>query len=109
MNLIILAFFYIKITKRGNFYGRKNVLKQFSIGVLWSNNKDKEYLWVDKIQHMRNSIHIFNYQDIGTNKEFFEDLEIYYDFVDNILAHFPPVEEYMNTYPEGYKINVWFE
>ena len=60
-------------------------LKNFSLGILWDDTYSKEYIWVDKIQHMRNAIHIFNYRDIGDVKEFMNDIETYYDFVNNIL------------------------
>lgn len=86
-----------------------NDLKDFSIGILWDDTSDKEYMWVDKVQHMRNSIHIFNYKDIGNNEEFMNDIEIYYDFVNNILNHFPPVEDFLDYYPAGYEVNVYFD
>lgn len=84
-------------------------LKKFSIGKLWDNTNDLEYIWVDKIQHMRNAIHAFNYKDIGTPKDFTEDLEKYYDFVENIYYRLPPIEDYIEKYPEGYKINLYLE
>ena len=84
-------------------------LKEFSNGKLWDDKSSKEYIWVDKIQSMRNSIHIFNYRDIGSNQEFMNDLEEYYSFVDNILSHFPPVEDSLGFYPEGYVNNIYFE
>lgn len=84
-------------------------LKIFSIGKLWDNANDLEYIWVDKIQQMRNAIHAFNYKDIGTPKDFIEDLEKYYDFVENIYYTLPPIEDYIQKYPEGYKINLYFE
>lgn len=84
-------------------------LKRFSIGILWEDIQDKEYIWVEKIQYMRNAIHIFNYRDIGDNNEFMNDLETYYDFVDNIISHFPPIEDYLECYPQGYVMNVYFD
>lgn len=82
-------------------------LKQYSVGKLWKDKRDKEYIWVEKIQNMRNAIHIFNYKDIGDSKEFMNDIKMYYDFVDNILSHFPPVEDYLEFYPAGYEMNVY--
>ena len=94
------------VSKKGKMLEPENMqfeqLKTFSIGILWDNISDKEYIWVDKIQNTRNSIHIFKYRDIGNTEEFINDIEQYYDFVTNILKHFPPVEEYLSTYPAGY-------
>ena len=102
-----------KINKKGNIIKLENMsfedLKNFSIGILWDNDKDKEYIWIDKIQHMRNSIHILQYRDIGNNKEFINDIEEYYNFVDHILNYLPPVEEQLKFYPEGYEINLYFD
>ena len=35
-------------------------LKNFSKGILWDDDKDPLYVWVDKIQHYRNAVHAFN-------------------------------------------------
>ena len=77
-------------------------LKNFSIGILWEDRQDKEYLWVDKVQHYRNAIHSFKWREIGTPAEFIDDVSIFCDFVDNILNHFPPIEDYIDVYPAGY-------
>ena len=77
-------------------------LKNFSIGILWEDRQDKEYLWVDKVQHYRNAIHSFKWREIGTPAEFIDDVSIFCDFVDNILNHFPPIEDYVDVYPAGY-------
>lgn len=84
-------------------------LKTFSIGILWDDDKDKEYLWVDKIQSMRNSIHILQYRDIGNAKDFQKDIEEYYNFVQHILYCLPPVEDGLEFFPEGYETNVFFD
>ena len=77
-------------------------LKSFSIGILWDNQQDKEYLWVEKVQHQRNAIHSFKWREIGTVAEFLADISTFCDFVDNILNHFPPIEDYIEAYPVGY-------
>lgn len=77
-------------------------LKNFSIGKLWDDRQDKEYLWVEKVQHYRNAIHSFKWREIGTPAAFIDDVLIFCDFVDNILSHFPPIEDYIDVYPAGY-------
>ena len=83
-------------------------LKAFSVGILWDSQQDKEYLWVDKVQHQRNAIHSFKWREIGTAAEFLADISSFCDFVDNILNHFPPIEDYIDTYPAGYIPNPYF-
>lgn len=77
-------------------------LKNFSIGKLWDNAKSEEHIWVDSIQDKRNAIHSFKYRDIGTPWDFLLDIDHLYEFVDNIISHLPPIEEYIETYPAGY-------
>ena len=77
-------------------------LKKFSIGKLWKNEKAEEYIWVDTIQNKRNAIHSFRYRDIGTPWDFLVDINHLYDFVDNVLSHLPPIEDYIESYPVGY-------
>lgn len=84
-------------------------LKNFSTGILWDDDKSSDYLWVDSIQHKRNAIHSFTYKDIGTPADFLLDVDRLCEFVDMILNHLPPVEEYIECYPTGYVLNVYFE
>lgn len=77
-------------------------LKNFSIGILFENNQDALYLWIDKIQHYRNAVHAFNYRDIGTTAEFITDMGEYNEYVDKILNKVPSVEDYIECYPAGY-------
>ena len=84
-------------------------LKNFSTGILWDDDKSSEYLWVDSIQHKRNAIHSFTYKDIGTPADFLLDVDQLCEFVDMILNHLPPVEDYIECYPAGYVLNVYFE
>lgn len=84
-------------------------LKNFSIGILFENNQDALYLWIDKIQHYRNAVHAFNYRDIGTTAEFITDMGEYNEYVDKILNRVPSVEDYIECYPAGYISNVYFE
>ncbi len=84
-------------------------LKKFSTGILWDDEKSKDYLWVDSIQKKRNAIHSFIYKDIGTPLDFLLDVDYLCEFVDMILNHLPPVEDYIECYPAGYVLNVYFE
>lgn len=77
-------------------------LKKFSTGKLWSNKTSKEYLWVGAVQHKRNAIHSFKYRDVGTAQDFLDDIDHLYDFVDSIIFHLPPLEECIESYPDGY-------
>lgn len=84
-------------------------LKEFSVGKLWDDTTSTEYIWVDSVQYKRNAIHSFKYRDIGTPQEFLNDVDYLYEFVDNIISHMPPIEDYVETYPVGYVFNVYFE
>ena len=84
-------------------------LKNFSTGILWDDDKSSDYLWVDSIQHKRNAIHSFTYKELGTPADFLLDVDRLCEFVDMILNHLPPVEEYIECYPAGYALNVYFE
>ena len=84
-------------------------LKKFSTGILWDDEKSKDYLWVDSIQKKRNAIHSFTYKDIGTPLDFLLDVDYLCEFVDMILNHLPPVEDCIECYPAGYVLNVYFE
>ena len=84
-------------------------LKKFSTGILWDDENSKDYLWVDSIQKKRNAIHSFTYKDIGSPLDFLLDVDYLCEFVDMILNHLPPVEDYIECYPAGYVLNVYFE
>ena len=84
-------------------------LKDFSTGKLWDDETSDDYVWVDSVQHKRNAIHSFRYRNIGTPQDFLDDVEYFYEFVDNVLSHLPPIEDYIETYPTGYKWNIYFE
>ncbi|SHJ36436.1 hypothetical protein [Parasporobacterium paucivorans] len=84
-------------------------LKDFSSGKLWNDENSPEYAWVNSVQHKRNAIHSFRYRDIGTPLEFLDDIDHLYDFVDNVLSHFPPLEDYIESYPAGYVMNPYFD
>lgn len=77
-------------------------LKNFSVGILWENKLDPVYQWVDKIQHLRNSIHAFNYRDIGTSIDFLNNIYLLFNFVDALVMRLPPIEDYMDYYPYRY-------
>ena len=80
-------------------------LKEFSNGKLWDDVNSTEYSWVDSVQQKRNAIHSFRYRDIGTPLEFMDDIDHLYSFVDNVLSHFPPLEDCIEAYPAGYVMN----
>ena len=84
-------------------------LKTFSTGILWDDENSDDYKWVDSVQKKRNAIHSFTYKDIGTPLDFLHDVCYLCKFVDMILNHLPPVEEYIECYPEGYVLNVYYE
>ena len=88
-------------------------LKKFSTGKLWRNRKSKEYRWVKSVQYKRNAIHSFEYRNIGSPWDFLCDVDSLYHFVDNIISHLPPIEDYIESYPAGYVFdeldskNIW--
>lgn len=84
-------------------------LKNFSKGILFDDEQDSLYQWVDKIQHYRNAVHAFNYRDIGSSVDFLLDMNEYYIYVDKILRRIPNVEDYVESYPSGYVTNVYFD
>ena len=84
-------------------------LKNFSTGKLWDDNTSFDYKWVDSVQSKRNAIHSFQYKEIGTPQEFLDDIDHLYDFVDNVLLHFPPIEDCIETYPAWYVMNPYFD
>ena len=51
-------------------------LKKFSNGRLWHDNATRDYKFVDEIQHRRNSIHAFEFKNIGIPKDFLKDIEL---------------------------------
>ena len=77
-------------------------LKKYSKGILWYDDNDPFYLWVDKIQHYRNAIHSFRYRDIGTAADFINDMDSLCDFVEMIRNRLPSIEDYFDVYPSGY-------
>jgi len=77
-------------------------LKQYSRGILYQKNDSWEQ-WVDSVQKKRNAIHSFNYREIGTSEEYYDDVEKLYDFMQLINDRLPPVEDYIQKYPVGYQ------
>lgn len=82
-------------------------LKNFSTGILWDDTKSNDYIRIDDIQHKRNAIHSFTYKDIGTPIDFLLDVDFLCEFVDKLLNHLPPIEDMLDTYPDGYIFNVY--
>lgn len=81
---------------------RFDQLKQYSRGILYQLN-DAWETWIDSVQIKRNAIHSFNYREIGTSEDYYNDVEKLYDFIQLIDDRLPPVEDYIQTYPVGYK------
>lgn len=77
-------------------------LEDFSTGIFWDTTQDAEYQWVDRIRKTRNAIHSFNYKDIGNTYDFINDLDIFYAFVAHVYSSLPPLEDCLETMPEGY-------
>lgn len=67
-------------------------LRNFSLGKLWECG-DAWGIWVEKVQHMRNAIHSFNDRNIGTAIEFLEDVELYFEFINEINTMLPYPDE----------------
>lgn len=83
-------------------------LKNYSTGILWDSQTSDDYIWVDSVQHKRNAIHSFQYREIGTSMDFQMDIIKLYDFVDRLLMKLPPIEDYIESYPPGYVLNVYY-
>lgn len=78
-------------------------LNIFSTGKLWDSYASDEFAWVESVRYKRNALHSFEYKNIGTPQIFLNDIDYLYDFVDNILSHLPPIEDYIEAYPAGYQ------
>lgn len=68
-------------------------LKSFSNGKLWEDHNSHDYKWVESIRKKRNMIHSFKYREIEEAQEFLDDISRLYCFVDNVLSHFPLLED----------------
>lgn len=77
-------------------------LKKFSIGILWKDDTDPMYKWVDSIQHKRNAIHSFLYKEIGTPTEFLNDVDFLLDFIKKIENQLPSILDCIDVIPSGY-------
>ena len=55
------------------------------------------------------NVHGIAPDNVGTPADFLLDVDQLCEFVDMILNHLPPVEEYIECYPAGYVLNVYFE
>ncbi len=77
-------------------------LKQYSANILFTGTQDPGYLWIEKCQQMRNSIHFFNPREIGTREEFLEDVRKLNSFVEKIDTYLPPLEDYIEMNNDYY-------
>lgn len=97
----------IKSRKRGNVVIEPEkmsfeTLKQFGIGILWEDQENSMYKWVDKIQRYRNAIHAFQDRDIGSPQGFMDDIESLHVFVESIISRLPLIEDFHESYPAEY-------
>ena len=77
-------------------------MKKFSTGILWKDDTDPIYKWVDSIQHKRNAIHSFLYKEIGTPTEFLNDVDFLLDFIKKIENQLPSILDCIDVIPSGY-------
>lgn len=70
-------------------------LKQFSNCKISDGTNTSDYKWIDSIQKKRNAIHAFRHRDIGTLEQFFSDFSYLYVFLQHVVDHFPPLEDYI--------------
>ena len=81
-------------------------LKLFGIDKLYNKNSDR-YNWIDSVQDKRNSVHLFQYRDIGTPEIFVDDVIKYCQFVNDMYFSFPSIEDCIDNcegaYPDGYQ------
>ena len=77
-------------------------LKQYSANILYQPGDSWE-VWIDGVQRKRNAIHAFNFRDIGTATDFYDDVEKLNEFINLITDRLPPVEECIQVYPKGYE------
>ena len=54
------------------------------------------------------SIHL-DTEILEPHKNFLDDITHLYNFVDNVLSHFPPLEDCIEVYPAGYVMNPYFD
>ena len=78
-------------------------LKKFSTGILWKDDTDPMYKWVNSIQHKRNAIHSFLYKEIGTPTEFLNDVDFLLDFIKKIENQLPSILDCIDVIPSGYE------
>ena len=75
-------------------------LKIFSTKKLWDDDHTDVYKWIESVQKKRNAIHAFKNHEIGTCSEFLKDVDVLYEFVENLISHFPPLEDIMKDYTD---------
>ena len=81
-------------------------LQNYFCDVVYGSDKYKS--WLESVRKKRNAIHSFKDTDIGTPADFLDDIEQLYSFVDTIVNRLPPIEDYVEHYPEGYEyVSFW--
>lgn len=78
-------------------------LKEYSVSRLWESRDALEYKWVDKVQRYRNSIHFSKKVDIGTGKEFIDDINFFYKFIDDIIIRLPQIDDWIREIKQIYQ------
>ena len=77
-------------------------LKNFSIGILWKDKNDDMYKWVDSVQHKRNAVHSYIYKDIGTPRNFLDDIDMLRKFIELIERRLPSILDCLEGIPYEY-------
>lgn len=77
-------------------------LKNFSISILWKDKNDDMYKWVDSVQHKRNAVHSYIYKDIGTPRNFLDDIDMLRKFIELIERRLPSILDCLEGIPYEY-------
>ncbi|MBP3854801.1 MAG: hypothetical protein IK990_04180 [Ruminiclostridium sp.] len=77
-------------------------LKKLSTGILWDDEKDNMYKWVDSVQHKRNAVHSYLYKEIGTVSDFLNDINTLRSFIELIERRLPSVLNCLDEIPAEY-------
>ena len=77
-------------------------LKKLSTGILWDDEKDNMYKWVDSVQHKRNAVHSYLYKEIGTAADFMNDINTLRCFIELIERRLPSILDCLEEIPAEY-------
>jgi hypothetical protein len=65
------------------------LLRTFFNKKIWVGGTEDWNTWVLKIQQRRNAIHAFKHRDIGSFKEFYDDIRVYLKFLEEHIGRLP--------------------